>query len=322
MQALDKNEVNIVKHIKKRLLIISGVVFLIILVGPFLVPISSTKGLVSPDKLADSDSRFIELGDFNIHYKQYGEGEPTFILLHGTLADTYTWRKVVDSLAQYGTVIAYDRPPFGLTSRPMPDEWSSGSPYGYKAQVDLIIELMNEVNANQTILVGNSMGGAIAALTAQYYPERVKALILAAPAQDSHGVPGYVSLLLSTPQMRRLTPLLLRNKTEEFAMNVYNKSWHDPSNITQEDIDEYRKMFQLENWVRSLFEFIIAARPLEQLGVLREIVQNSRGTIRKNAAEILQKIGVSGWISLAWHFTHRTNRIDWVIRPLTCPGVS
>ena len=183
-------------------------------------------------------------------------------LLLVALTDRVCALRAIDARRRF---TGQDRPPFGLTSRPMPDEWSHGSPYGYKAQVDLIIELMNALNAEQAILVGNSMGGAIAALTAQYYPDRMKALILASPAQDSHGVPAYVSRLLSTPQMRRLGPLLLRKKTEEFAMNVYHKCWHDPSNITEEDMDAYRQMFQLEHWDRSLFEFILAARPLEQL---------------------------------------------------------
>lgn len=253
------------RHIKKKLLIILGVLLVVILVGPFLIPVSPLKDIVSPERLADPESRFIKISDFTIHYKQYGKGEPTFILLHGTLASIHSWGKISSSMAQYGTVIAFDRPAFGLTSRPMPDEWSGGNPYTYNAQVNLIIELMNKFNIKQAIVIGNSMGGGIAALTAQYYPERVKALILAAPAHDRHGVPGWLSILASIPQMRRLGPLFLRYKVREFSMNVYNRSWHDPSNISKEDIDEYSKIFQMKDWDRSLWEFIIAARPFELL---------------------------------------------------------
>ena len=60
------------KRIKKSLLIILGVVLSAILAGPFFVPLSSTKGLVSPDTLADSESRFLELGDFTIHFRTLG----------------------------------------------------------------------------------------------------------------------------------------------------------------------------------------------------------------------------------------------------------
>ncbi len=54
-----------------------------------------------------------------MHYKKYGDGEKVFILLHGFGASLFSWREIVEPLSQYGTVIAYDRPAFGLTERPM-----------------------------------------------------------------------------------------------------------------------------------------------------------------------------------------------------------
>ena len=76
--------------------------------------------------MADPDSRFIELNGLNVHYKQAGSGEPLIVLLHGFSASTFSWREVMQPLAAFGTVVAYDRPGFGLTERPLGDELKTG----------------------------------------------------------------------------------------------------------------------------------------------------------------------------------------------------
>jgi pimeloyl-ACP methyl ester carboxylesterase len=70
-------------------------------------------------QLVDPDSQFIEVKGLGVHYKELGAGNETFILLHGFSASVYTWREVMQSFAELGRVVAYDRPAFGLTSRPL-----------------------------------------------------------------------------------------------------------------------------------------------------------------------------------------------------------
>jgi hypothetical protein len=93
---------------------------LIVLVGPFFVPVKPLEGLVPPEDLADPDSEFIEVDGLKFHYKQMGEGKPAIILLHGFSASTFSWRSVMEPLSKLGTVFAYDRPSSGLTERPLP----------------------------------------------------------------------------------------------------------------------------------------------------------------------------------------------------------
>ena len=237
----------------------------VVTLAPLLVPYQPIADAVSPQQLADSASEFIAVKGVTLHYKRTGQGEPVFILLHGTLLNTYTWHEVIGPLAEMGTVIAYDRPPFGLASRPMPGEWNGESPYGYEAQTDLLVGLMEALNIRQAILVGNSMGGSIAALTAQRYPERVQALVLAAPAQTIHGVSAPARWLAATPQMRRLGPLFLQGQADKFGMDLYARSWHDPSKIQSNDLESYRQLLHIQNWDRSLWKLIVAAKPFETL---------------------------------------------------------
>lgn len=241
----------------------------IVTLVPLLLP--APEGKFTSQQLSDKDSYFININDVNIHYKIYGKGESYFILLHGTLMTSYTWNEIIAPLAEIGTVIAYDRPAFGLTSRPMPGEWGNTSPYGYEYQVEMLRNLMDVLNIKQAVLIGSSMGGAISAITAQKYPQRVKALVLDDPVMSRHAVPAWVRLLAATPQMRKLGPLFLNSQVSSFAKDLYQLSWHDPSRIKQEYLDEYFKILDMKDFDRGLWELIVAAKPFEELVKPEEI---------------------------------------------------
>ena len=123
--------------------------------GPFVVPVPTLDGLVSEQEFVDPDSQFIEINGVNIHYKEAGAGERTFILLHPFGGSTYWWREVMDEFAKYGRVIAYDRPAFGLTERPLPGEWEE-NPYGMKANVEILRELLDSMGVATPIESSNS----------------------------------------------------------------------------------------------------------------------------------------------------------------------
>ena len=249
--------------IKIFLLVFLGIIIAGILIIPLFIPYPT--GESTEKQLADSDSRFIMVDSLSVHYKMYGTGKTVYILLHGTLATTFTWRDIARPLSEKGTVIAYDRPSFGLTSRPMADEFDKSSPYGYQAQVNLLIHFMDALNVNHAILIGNSMGGAIACMAAEQYPERFDALILADPVQSRHALTVVFKFLAKTPQLRHLGLFYIHNNIKRFANFLYSLSWHDKSKIKQEYCDEYSKIFKIKNFEQGLWELLVAARPLEKL---------------------------------------------------------
>jgi hypothetical protein len=75
------------------------------MVGPQLIPYQPIDGAVMPQDLAGSSGQFIAINSIALYYERYGQEEPVFILLHGTLANTYSWHEVVEPLAEMGTVI-------------------------------------------------------------------------------------------------------------------------------------------------------------------------------------------------------------------------
>lgn len=247
---------------KKRLTRIAGTIFMIILaiplIGPFLIPVPPLENTVSAESLADADSQFIEVNGLNIHYKKYGSGEPVFILLHGFGASLFSWREVTEPLAELGTVIAYDRPAFGLTERPM--EWEGESPYSQEVQIQLVIGLMDALGVEKAILVGNSAGGTISMLAALQYPERVESLILVDPAvYAGGGAPSWSRPLLKTPQMNRVGPLIAR-QIQTRGPELVELAWHDPSKIAPDVMEGYQKPLQVENWDKALWYLTVSSR--------------------------------------------------------------
>ena len=235
-----------------------GIILIILLIGPFLIPVPTLENTVPPEALADADSQFIEINGLNVHYKKYGSGEPTFILLHGFGASLFSWREVTAPLAEFGTVIAYDRPAFGLTERPM--EWDGINPYSQEAQVELVIGLMDALGVEKAILVGNSAGGTIAMLTALQYPQRVESLILVDPAvYAGGGAPSWSRPLLKTPQMNRLGPLFAR-QIQTRGPELVELAWYDPSKITPEIMEGYQKPLRVENWDKALWYLTTSSR--------------------------------------------------------------
>lgn len=239
-------------------LIVVGVLLLVALVGPFLVPVPPLEGAVPPQQLADPDSRFLEINNVDVHYKLMGEGEPALMLLHGFAASTFSWREVMEPLARQHTVFAFDRPAFGLTERPLPGEWRGESPYGSRAQVAQTVGLMDRLGIERAILVGNSAGGTISVLTALEHPHRVQALVLVDPAIYTHGRSlGLLRPLLHTPQMRHLGPLITR-RIQSWGMDFARSAWHDPDRITPQVWEGYLKPLQAQDWDRALWELAIA----------------------------------------------------------------
>lgn len=261
------------KRWKKISLIALTSLLVLVLVGPFLIPVPELPGLVTEKELADADSKFIEINGVPVHYKEMGQDGTTFILLHGFGASVFSWHEVMDDFASYGRVIAYDRPAFGLTSRPMPSEWTGESPYSMSANVELLSGLMDALGIQRAVLVGNSAGGAVSVAFALKYPQRVQGLILVDPALGAGGgrFPDWLLPLMAAPQLRHLGPLLVRSIADN-GNDTIRMAWHDPSLVTEETITGYRKPLTAKNWDRALYEFTIASRSSdinERLGELK-----------------------------------------------------
>ncbi|MBN2252312.1 MAG: alpha/beta hydrolase [Kosmotogaceae bacterium] len=246
-----------------KVLVIVVSLLALLLIAPFLIPVRDLEDTVDPVFLADRDSMFVEINNVSIHYKISGEGSPLIILLHGFGASAFSWREVIEPLSEEFTVVAFDRPGFGLTSRPIGEELKVFNPYSLESQVELTTSLIQYFGFEKAILIGNSAGGLTALETALKNPDRVLGLVLVDAAIYNADEDNFLfRLLTSTPQGRYLGPLVSRAFLGS-ARNLLNLAWHDPEKLTPEILEGYEKPLKTKNWDRALWELTLARKPYD-----------------------------------------------------------
>jgi len=126
-------------------------------------------------------------------------GQP-LVFIHGLSGCWANWLEQLPVFAGEHRVLALDLPGFGYS--PMPAEQISIS--GYARLLDC---LLGELEIDAATVVGNSMGGFIAAELAIAFPQRVEQLVLVSAAGVSTtGHPGPTRAL---PALRRLETVLV-----------------------------------------------------------------------------------------------------------------
>ncbi|MDI9367882.1 MAG: alpha/beta hydrolase [Thermotogaceae bacterium] len=234
-----------------------------LLIAPFLIPVPDLADTVNPRTLADNDSMFAEINNIDIHYKISGEGYPLIILLHGFGASTFSWREVMEPLSEEFTVVAFDRPGFGLTYRPIGEELKDFNPYSLEGQVELTALLIQYFGFEKAILIGNSAGGLTALETALKYPDKVLGLVLVDAAIYTANADSFLfKILASTSQGRYIGPLVTRAFLGK-SRDLLDLAWYDTSKLTPDILEGYEKPLKADNWDRALWELTLARKPYD-----------------------------------------------------------
>ena len=105
-----------------------------------------------------------------IHYLEAGSG-PNLILLHGLGGSSEVWGFNIGPLAEKYHVFVPDQIGFGKSDKPFVN-------YRIRTYVDFLDQFCKQLKIERPTLVGNSMGGWVAAIYAATYPQRVYKLVL------------------------------------------------------------------------------------------------------------------------------------------------
>jgi pimeloyl-ACP methyl ester carboxylesterase len=125
-------------------------------------------------------------------------------------------------------VIAFDNRGFGLSDKPP-------APYDNAAYARLAIALMDSLRLTDAVLVGHSMGGAIAAQVAIEHPARVRGLVLVGSA----GLGAREPLLFRVARWPVLGPAALALRGRGFTARLLRSTYFDPGKVTEADVDQY-----------------------------------------------------------------------------------
>ncbi|MET1112079.1 MAG: alpha/beta hydrolase [Allosphingosinicella sp.] len=153
------------------------------------------------EKAVPRDGKLIEVDGQTIHYTDDGSG-PAIVMIHGLGGQLRNFaRAMVDDLARDYRVIRVDRPGSGYSPR------SASTSARLRVQAETIAELIRILKLDRPLIVGHSLGGALALSLALNHPDVVGGLALVAPlaqVQDIGQVPEvFRGLVIRSPAMRR-----------------------------------------------------------------------------------------------------------------------
>lgn len=151
--------------------------------------------------------RSIEVDGDQVIYAEIGEGPPV-VFIHGLGGCWQNWLENLPAAARAGfRAIALDLPGFGRS--PMPDREVSIPAYG-----QLVDGFCRALNLHSAALVGNSMGGFIAAEVATHSPDWIDHLVLVSAAGISQATLRQEPVVAWARLLSAASPLAMRLNLE------------------------------------------------------------------------------------------------------------
>src|SRR5688572_1977516 len=152
------------------------------------------------ERLVPPIGKFVTLGRNRIHYVEKGEGPP-ILFIHGLGAHLHHFRhSLFDAFGPGYRLIALDRPGSGYSVR------AAGATARLPEQAAVISAFIEALGLEKPLLVGHSLGGAIALATALDHPEQVSGIVLLAPLTHIEETirPEFKGLYIRSPLKRWL----------------------------------------------------------------------------------------------------------------------
>lgn len=184
---------------------LSLVLFLILLVAGLLLALAAwrtTRLSAAAARLVPQTGQLQPVAGGAIHYTDTGPRDAqAVVLIHGLSGQLQHFDYgIIEDLSRDFRVIAVDRPGCGYSTR---DTADLADP---RHQGRMIDEALVELGVDRPVVVGHSLGGAVALCMAMDRPERVAALALLCPAtqQQSETPDAFRGLQVRTPWLRRL----------------------------------------------------------------------------------------------------------------------
>ena len=119
--------------------------------------------------------RTLEVEGAVVNYVDWGDGDSTLLFVHGLSGSWQNWLEQIPQFSRSHRVIALDLPGFGAS--PMPPWEISIASYGR-----LLHDFCTRLSIRDCAVVGNSMGGFVAAEAVSRVPERFRKLALISAA--------------------------------------------------------------------------------------------------------------------------------------------
>ncbi|HEX5737102.1 MAG TPA: alpha/beta fold hydrolase [Hydrogenophaga sp.] len=171
--------------------------------------------------------QFTTVGGHQARYWQVGQEGTAVVCIHGIGCSVLEWEHSIHALATRHRVYAVDLLGCGLTAKP--DDVT----YDVATLAQFTLGFMDAMGLDQASLVGNSLGARVAMECAAVAPQRVRSLVLSAPAAMSN--PTLLDFrLASLPVLGEL----LTRPTAFGTTRLWRTAVADPACVTPDMVRE------------------------------------------------------------------------------------
>jgi 4,5:9,10-diseco-3-hydroxy-5,9,17-trioxoandrosta-1(10),2-diene-4-oate hydrolase len=208
---------------------------------------------------AKIEEAFILVGGVKVHYQRAGTGRP-LLLLHGLVGSAKNWRQNISFLSRDSSVYAVDLFNMGESER------VPGLDAGLEATADRLAACMDALGLSEADIAGHSHGGAVAMMFAARHPDRVRSLILFAPANPFCGLGDQLVRFYQTRfgiWLARLIPFLPRMLKATALSRMYG----DPSRVSAGSLEGYTEGLHVPGTIDHVLR--ILERWFVDMGILR-----------------------------------------------------
>lgn len=139
----------------------------------------------------------IKLPEYTLRALTWGSPEkPVILALHGWLDNAASYVELAPLLAKDYYVVALGFPGHGHS-----DHLPESLDYHFDDAVKMVARVIEQLSQERVIMMGHSLGGAVASVVAATFPEKVSRLImidaLGAISKESVAVPGRLQIAVS-----------------------------------------------------------------------------------------------------------------------------
>ena len=151
------------------------------------------------ERMVPPSGKFIDIDGNRIHYVEKGAGRP-ILFIHGLGAQLHQFRSTLFDKIEGYRLIAIDRPGSGYSER------VAGATGGLSEQALVVRHFIEALRLERPLVVGHSLGGAVALTLAVEHPQCLSGLALLSPYTHHTGAiaPEFAALYIPSPLKRRL----------------------------------------------------------------------------------------------------------------------
>jgi pimeloyl-ACP methyl ester carboxylesterase len=194
------------------------------------------------------EEAFALVGGAKVHFQRAGTGRP-LLLLHGLVGSAKNWRRNISFLSRDSAVYAVDLFNMGQSDR------VPGLDAGLEATADRLAAYMDAVGLDEADIAAHSHGGSVAMMFAARHPDRVRRLILFAPANPFCDLGNQLIRFYQTRvgiRIARLIPFLPRMLKATALSRMYG----DPSRVSEDALEGYTQGLHIPGTVDHVLQIV------------------------------------------------------------------